>query len=106
MVTGDDSCDNSGISLGAWYASCLVTGHGEPVVLSQGHFSQEPLEQALSLSGVFRFWRELRRMRIGDGVRLGCLRGQGLCREQGAALWLNVSGHGILQVGGLCWSGR
>jgi putative transposase len=54
MVTGDGSCDNGGISLRAWCASCLVTGHGEPVVLSQGHFSQEPLEQALPLFGVFR----------------------------------------------------
>jgi hypothetical protein len=54
MVTGDDSCDDGEISLGAWCASCLVTGHGEPVVLSQGHFSQEPLKQALPLSGVFR----------------------------------------------------
>jgi len=36
MVTGDGSGDNGGISLGACCASCLVTGHGRPVILRPG----------------------------------------------------------------------
>jgi hypothetical protein len=53
MVAGDGSCNKGGTGLGACCASCLVMCHGKPVVLRQGPFSQEPLEQAWSLSGVF-----------------------------------------------------
>lgn len=61
---------------------------------------------ARPVSAVFQNRRELRRMRIGDGVRQGCLRGQELCRELGTVLQLTLSDHVIPQVRRLCWLRR